>query len=1089
MFLSTVSAFEILTAIQIGDKALSLAQSIPVISILFRDKKAIEPNHSKFFLSFVLQLKNIYNIEDDTKLPQFIRPVGELQGKDITIDTWFVPEMLDENLMLTNQGKFGQKILLIDANVINRQILKTYELISNKSSFANVLLGYLYYFTNYELVLMNGHVKEIEHIDKLLHVFDALLSDSRIIELALSDSKGRLHENLLSIVNTIKHNVKPKLHKQIARKTVKEKLDNTAQNFHLVTYALLNSLLLITEGNVNFHLSLDPNMIQEGFLQTGSQYTWLSKNQIHSITPHNPLKYLLMKGYAAIHNITKDKSSYSRLDVILPSISDIKKYLNDYYKNLDETFIYYSQKQKGADSRETISIYNNNDILNNRAKFIYELASFALNLINSSYVIENILDLLSLNNHWWIFNQHETQDLEQYFHDIEQKMEHQISTLNDFAMNYKLVKANRGITLTSSNEIVKYLTVITTCLNEKIKPKQDIKSLSENKHVTNIQLNHIKRETLLILNEHLQKTSLAQDTVNLQVSNYEKELGDLLYFCTYASEDNIYLETIKNNFEIKTIYELRRSYGIKTPFCELNSFYQQAANNWLISKKNYKHILTDTVKKKHDNFHLNIILNLSEVITNLQNKEPKYSPVYRAYTIHLNYLKYLKNGLLGLLIRKEQVGNTISEPPYEELEEVHYQDYLALKEQKVESKLTLMQTSLDESSMENANLHNIIKKHIFELAKVNKEHEKLQDQIKTMCVSLDESKKEVLEHEETQTILEQHIDKLLDTQIQSIDDCHSEILTLDTLSESLRKIMLNQKVSEETEVILAIYDVIGKFKERMKVKCEALSTNASNILEGFSQLKKGHKLITDVLKKRTEQVLASYRDISIKISEIVKKLEMQSNLLSTISVNIEKAKHEKMMQAARAKEITEQKQKEKVQKKAEARAKKIEEINLLATDNLNPSVESENLPSKNDTKKEINLQSSITASLNNYSSYTTNQFFFYFRMSYRKNKCAKLFESILNNDNLLFEHRLIILNKIIEKIIQDPSLQQFDTGNFHKVIDNIKRSSKDIIINQEHINNNFEIENEVFKYSEDLNNEVNSGFIYDFIFSNRKYCL
>tara|TARA_R110002126_G_scaffold150129_1_gene296220 strand:+ start:29462 stop:29812 length:351 start_codon:yes stop_codon:yes gene_type:complete len=96
MFLTT--AFELLAAIQIGDKALSLVQNIPMISLLFGNSKILNSNHNKFYQAFAIQLKSIYGLDDDAKLPVFVRPEGEIRSQSITIDTWFAPEMLDENL-------------------------------------------------------------------------------------------------------------------------------------------------------------------------------------------------------------------------------------------------------------------------------------------------------------------------------------------------------------------------------------------------------------------------------------------------------------------------------------------------------------------------------------------------------------------------------------------------------------------------------------------------------------------------------------------------------------------------------------------------------------------------------------------------------------------------------------------------------------------------------------------------------------------------------------------------------------------------------------------------------------------------------
>ena len=1113
MFLTT--AFELLAAIQIGDKALSLVQNIPMISLLFGNSKTLNSSHNKFYQAFAIHLKNIYGLDDDAKLPVFVRPEGEIRSQSITINTWFSPEMLDENLMLANQGKFGQKILLIEANIINRQLLKTYDLIYDKSSFANVLIGYLYYFVNYELVLMNGHEKELEHINGILKVLDSIIADSKISEKALSESNGRLHENLQSIINTIKHNVKPKIHKQIARKTVKEKLDNTAQNFHLVSYAILNSLILITEGNVNFHLSLDPNLIKDGFLQTGSQYSWFSKDQAHSITTKNPLKNLFMQGYNAIHNISQDKRQYGKLDVVLPGIADIKKYLNDYYAQIDETFLYYSLLQNGADSREVVYIYKNEEVLNERAKFIYSLASFAIKLINTSYVIENLLDLLAVNNDSWVFNDNETQSLDGYFNSIENEMKLKISNLHDFANNYNRVKAVRGKTLTSSIELVKYVNVIIECLNGKTNPSQDIKLLSLTDKTKKHQLNHIKRETLYILDEYADRSKETCSNTALVTDNYIQELGEIMYWCRYIGSDEREIKIIKQNFDVTSIHQLRNSYGSESPFCELNSFYKLAATTVLKEHPNYKDIIIGTLKKKHDNFHVNLIANLAEAITNLRDNQKTHNALYRTYNMYLKYLKHLKDRFLGLILTKDVVGEYAAYFD-DDIDEIYYQDVLALKEHKADGRVTLLEKALDESSKENTKLNQIIKEHLLELRNVNEKHNVLQDKIQELTNSLEKSKKEVSEYEKTQSVLEQHIDRLLDTQIHNIEDCHSEVLTLDALSESLRKMMSYQNAQEDTNILFSIYDVISKFKERMKIKCETLSLNARSIVESFDELKMSHKLITNNLKKRTEQVLASYKDISIKIAEIVKKLEMQSELLSSVTANIEKAKQQKALKKAREKEEVEIRKFEKAKRRVEERekvslsnkqeglknkneevvAENAQEITDVFDDNKNPRKTLDNNPSSNSTLNKYNsnmpsnsIQIGICNHLYSYSLYATNHWFFYFREEYKTNKCAKLFQAILNNEELLFEHRLVILNRIIEKITRDEALQYFNAGNFHNVVENIKASSKEIIsnANKESITNNSELEMEVFKYTEDLENEVNSNIFYDLCFSSRKY--
>lgn len=1090
MFLTAASAFEIFAAIQIGEKALSFAQSIPMLSLLFGSHKNLNSNHNQIYQSFITHLKNIYQIDDDNKLPIFVRPEGDIKSQTITIQNWFTKELLDENLMLTNQGKYGQKILLIDANVINRKILKIYDLIDDKSSFTNVLLGYLYYFTNYELVLMTGHQKEIEHVDKVINLIRLMIGNSKIIELCLSDTEGRLDENFQDVLNTLTQTIKPKLTKQIARRTVKEKLDHTAQNFHLVTYALLNTILLITEGNVNFHLSMDPEMIKNDLLQTGSKSSWSTKNQTHSLNPNNPLKIFLIKAYAALHEISQDTRSYGKLEIMLPNIFEIKKFLNSHSNQVDNTFTFSSLSSKGSDSRELISIYNDSNLFNERTTLIFNLTSFALSLINSSYVIENILDLLAINNNCWIFNPSETQSLQKYFHNIEQKILEQLKDINKFTNNYKKVKVLKNESLTSSNEIIKYLDVVSESLNNNINPEKDIESLSQNKLVTNHQLNHIKRETLLILNANLNEKDKKIST-NDELDKYETELAETLYFCIKIGYQHNLEKIMEENFKLPLKMELQEKHGNDFE-SNLSSFYRKAYNLcYSIIESDL--VITDTEKKLHDNYHINILLNLIDLAKKLQNhgSVKVNSHSYLSCHVHINYLGHLKNRFLGLLIRKERLGEVLTENIPDDLEDIHYSDYLALKEKQTETKLAIMQESLNESSIENAKLHQVIKDHIHELRRVNDKNKEIQKYIETITQSLKNSEAKVQEYIKTQVSLEGHIDKLLDTQLQNIEDCHSEVLTLDALSETLRKMLSIRAASEETEVILVIYDVISKFKERMKFKCEALSSNANQILDSFEQLKSTNKIITDTLKKRTEQVLSSYKDISIRISEIVKKLEVQSEMLSTITANLEKAKKEKAIKIQKEKEEAEKKQQEKIQRKSEARQKSLEEQKLKAEikeKELEKEKQDALLLKNSKREQEVsydkNLKPFLINNLQMYSAFASNQWFYYFRMSYRQNKCAKLFKNILNDDSLIFQHKLIILNTLIEKILNNTNLQKLDADEFHDVIDNIQDSSSDIFDNADYdeLNDHRIFHQRLFKYNEDLENDVDSSVFYDLCF-------
>jgi len=516
-------------------------------------------------------------------------------------------------------------------------------------------------------------------------------------------------------------------------------------------------------------------------------------------------------------------------------------------------------------------------------------------------------------------------------------------------------------------------------------------------------------------------------------------------------------------------------------------------------------VIINTKQKLHENHHVNILLNLIATTKKLQSKYQSQPNIYQNFNIQINYLNHLKTRLLGLLIRKEKFGDELIGIAPSDLEEIHYTDYLALKEKQAETKLASMQESLNESSEENAKLHQIIKEHIQELANVNNQNKEIQEHIQKMTQSLKISEAKIAEHVQTQVSLEGHIDRLLDTQLHNIEDCHAEVLTLDALSETLRKMLSIRAASEEVDVIIVIYDVISTFKERMKIKCEALSSNATHILESFEQLKGMNKLITDTLKRRTEQVLSSYKNISIRISEIVKKLEVQSEMLSTITTNLEKAKQEKAIRAQKEKEEAEKKQREKAEKKAEAREKALQEQKARAELTEKEKKEScekkpKEQPAKNkvaissnenklDNSSNKNLKPVLLSSLQMYSTYASNQWFFYFRMSYKQNKCAKLFKTILNDESLLFEHRLIILNSLIEKILNDANLQKFDTDEFHDVITNIKDSSNDVFenIDQNIMNENQELNLSLFKYSEDLENEVDSGIFYDLCFGKGKY--
>jgi len=1086
MFLTAASAFEVLAAITIGEKAYSIAKNIPVLASLLRATNELNSEHNEIYQLFISHLKEIYEIKNNGDLPPFVKPIDETLSDTIKISGWFTPKLLDENLMINHQGKLGQRILLIDSNIINRQILKTYDLISDKSGFANVLLGYLYYFTNYELALMTGHTEEIKHINKVIQKINLILDDQEIIQKCLLNSDSTLHKNLQNIINLLESQVKPKLQKQINRETTKEKLDKTAYSFHLVTYSLLNSILLITEGNVNFHLSMDPSLIKDGVLQTSAQYRWFTSDQAYNLNPENPLKKFLMVAYGALNQINQDTRSYSKLDIRLPDISEIKKYLKNYSSNVDKTFTYAIKSQKGYDGSETIYIYNDEEILNKRAAFIFNLASLALTLINNSYVIENILDLISVNN-GWIFNKEETEQIQQYFHNTETNINSQLRDIQEFNQDYQQITIARKEFPTSSKELSRYLKVALISLSNYYKPQESLNYLSQGKLVNHYQLNYIKRETLRILNENLGEKDRKKTRLDDEINRYEEEIIESLYFCVNTAFNVNHELVAREHFNITNSGNFKKNSVTDSVI----SFYEKAYLDYNKKNPNNFRAIIGTREKLNDNETVNIIMNLINLAEKLKDAKKNQPHLALEFNIQINYLNQLKTRLSGLFIRKEKFGNELIESAPEDLEEIHYSDYLAIKEKQSETKLTRMEEALNKSAEENAKLHQIIKEHIQELAKVNNQNKEIQEHIQQMTQSLQESESKIAEHVSAREVLEQSLDFLIDTQNQNIDNFQKELVTFDLLSKQLQELNRNLSTSYEANSILKIYGTLNSFKERLKIKCEDLSNINKNIFINFENLKKKNILITSALRERAEQVILSYNKISENISEIVRKLEEQSELLNEATSELEKARQERILKELKEKEESEQKAAEEARKIAATEKEKVKSKSSYDSQ----TQERKSISLDNTTNNQLesaldkNTKPFLLSNLQMYSAYASNQWFYYFRISYRQNKCANLFKTILNDDSLLFEHRLIILNKLIEKILTSANLQKFDTAEFHDVIENIQDSSHEASNNAEYekLNHNYMYNQKLFLYSEDLENEVDSGILYDLFFGKQKY--
>lgn len=65
MFISPISAFTVLSAIQVGIQAFDMVKDFPAMSFLFGNKNKINSEHINFYLAFINQLKIIYGIDDD----------------------------------------------------------------------------------------------------------------------------------------------------------------------------------------------------------------------------------------------------------------------------------------------------------------------------------------------------------------------------------------------------------------------------------------------------------------------------------------------------------------------------------------------------------------------------------------------------------------------------------------------------------------------------------------------------------------------------------------------------------------------------------------------------------------------------------------------------------------------------------------------------------------------------------------------------------------------------------------------------------------------------------------------------------------
>ena len=653
MYISPISAFTVLSAIQVGSQSFEMVKNLPVMSFLFGNKSRLNQSHSNFYIAFINQLKMIYEIDDDKTLPPFVKYAGDLKSSDIIIENWFNPDLIDENITIANQGKYGQRVLLIETNVINKKLVKTHNLIKDKSSFANLLIGYLYYVTNYELIIMNGDSKEIEHIDKILNLFGFMIDDTKLCENVFSDS--RVRNNFADIFSTIKNSVKPKLLKQISRKTIKEKLDNTAQNFQLVSYALLNSLLIITEGNVNYQISLDPQLLANGCLQTGNPSSWFFSEQPHNITDSNPLKDFLTKGYGAINKIAKDIRAYSKLEITLPTMSDIKQYMSKagYYK-LEETFSYYAKKPFDSDTYSCINIHYDESTLDSRAALIYNLSLLTLKLINASYVIENVLDLLSFNNDNWVFSIDESANIEKYFSDLSADIQKNHSFLEEFLDNYKTVKNSRAKVIPSSNELIKYIKLASSILSGGLSPKKDLSGLKQTDYIKDHKLNYVKAETLHIIEEHLFKISYQNHDLNQEVYKKEKQIYKLLGMFLNLELNESLIRQLKKYFNIISNKEFKEKY-LSPKEEAITPFYKILFRYCGFECNDIDLAIIGVKNNLHDNFYVNFIMNLQEYFNEAKHSVGKYTPLHRIIETTSQHLDYLQETFFGYYIQNDIV--------------------------------------------------------------------------------------------------------------------------------------------------------------------------------------------------------------------------------------------------------------------------------------------------------------------------------------------------------------------------------------------------------------------------------------------------
>ena len=369
---------------------------------------------------------------------------------------------------------------------------------------------------------------------------------------------------------------------------------------------------------------------------------------------------------------------------------------------------------------------------------------------------------------------------------------------------------------------------------------------------------------------------------------------------------------------------------------------------------------------------------------------------------------------------------------------------------------TVIKQSLTKSSKNNEKLNSLLKNQIAELAKVKSEHVETKKELELAYKKAASYEQTINEHESARVKLEQNINKLLDIQAAGIDDCNSEIDALCKLTDSLKQIISSNINSENNQTILSIYTVLISFRERMKLKVSSLSENTKSIVEGFVELNQNHMIITDALKKRADDVLSNYKSVSSKIENIIKRLDEQSSMLGEIT-------------------------KENIFSNCDKTNKKPNISNPRNVINVSNIRDSASNPQ---VAKEVMLDD-----IAKYSKSVSSQWFLIFRLGYKKQKCANMFYAILKDESLIFEHKLIILNKLITEIKNDASLQQYYTGSFHNVIDRITKKYENTVTDEIKAKtlNSYKIETMRFKYSEDLKKEVNTNFFSDYLYGSKKY--